>query len=57
MNNFRIDLLSRMISIYGLEHKIVIHFCSLCEQYPDIDVYDHTLETLVKCHEANPILD
>ena len=57
MNNFRNDLLSRMINIYGFEHPIVVHFCNLCEEYPDIDVYDHTLETLVKCHEVDPQLD
>lgn len=57
MSNFRNDLLSRMINIYGFEHPIVIHFCNLCEEYPDIDVYDHTLETLVKSHEADPIFD
>ena len=57
MTNFRIDLIERMIAIYGIEHHIVIHFCALCEEYPDIDVYDNTLVTLVKCHEENPMLD
>lgn len=57
MSNFRNDLLSRMINIYGFEHPIVIHFCNLCEEYPDIDVYDLTLETLVKSHEENPIIE
>ena len=47
------ELLNRMIRIYGFEHEAVIEFASLMET----NVSDKTLETIVKFHEAFPLID
>ncbi len=46
------ELLSRMIKIYGFEHEAVIEFAALMET----GISDKTLETLVKYHEAFPLI-
>ena len=57
MTNFRDDLLTRMIHIYGFEHPLVVQFAKCCEAYttPDLaPMWDKCLETLVECHEEHP---
>ena len=51
----REQLLDRMIRIYGFEHEIVIEFARMCEEWLPTENNDKALETLVKCHEENPI--
>ena len=48
-------LLDRMIRIYGFEHEIVIEFARMCEEWLPTENNDKALETLVKCHEENPV--
>lgn len=57
MNDFRKELLDRMIRIYGFEHEIVIQFAKACEAYttPETSAYwDKILKFLVEGHEVNP---
>lgn len=49
----RDEMLTRMIRLYGFEHEAVIEFASLMET----NISDKTLETIVKCHEAFPLID
>ena len=51
----REQLLDRMIRIYGFEHEIVIEFARMCEEWLPTKNNDKALETLVKCHEENPV--
>ena len=51
----REQLLDRMIRIYGFEHEIVIEFARMCEELLPTENNDKALETLVKCHEENPV--
>ena len=51
----REQLLDRMIKIYGFEHEIVIEFAKMCEEWLPTKNNDKALETLVKCHEENPV--
>ena len=51
----REQLLDRMIKIYGFEHEIVIEFARMCEEWLPTKNNDKALETLVKCHEENPV--
>lgn len=50
----REELLTRMIRLYGFEHKAVIQFAELMAR-PQIS--DETLETVVKCHEEYPLTE
>jgi len=55
MTDFRNDLLTRMIRIYGFEHPLVVAFAKLCETYISPDLapkWDECLEALVECHES-----
>ena len=57
MTDFRNDLLTRMIRIYGFEHPLVVQFAESCEAYttPDLaPMWDNCLEALVECHESIP---
>lgn len=57
MTDFRNDLLTRMIRIYGFEHPLVVQFAESCNAYtfPDLaPMWDKCLETIVKCHEEHP---
>ena len=57
MNEFRNQLLDRMIRIYGFEHPLVVSFAEMCEKYTDEKssaYWDKCLETVVDCHEKNP---
>lgn len=49
----REELLTRMIRLYGFEHKAVIQFAELMER----PISDEVLETLVKCHEECPLTE
>lgn len=55
MNDFRKNLIDRMIKIYGYEHRYVIQFAEICEKYPFNKKFDETLELLVKSHEKSPM--
>ena len=57
MTDFRNDLLTRMIHLYGFENPLVIQFAKACETYttPETSaMWDNCLKTLVECHEKNP---
>lgn len=56
MSDFREDLLTRMIHIYGFENEVVIQFAYLCARYDDTEWNNQALEILVRCHEAEPCL-
>lgn len=51
----REQLLDRMIKIYGFEHEVVIEFARMCEEWLPTENNNNALETLVKCHEENPV--
>ena len=58
MSNFRNDLLTRMIRIYGFEHPLVIQFANSCDCYTSPELapaWDNVLRQLVECHEAYPL--
>ena len=50
----REELLTEMIHLYGFEHEVVIQFAQIMAR-PAIS--DETLETLVKEHKKNPMID
>ena len=57
MTDFRNDLLSRMIHLYGFENPLVIQFAESCNAYTWDEVsaqWDKILEYLVESHEAHP---
>jgi len=54
MTENRQKLLDRIIRIYGYEHEITIDFAKMCENYLNVEIFDKTLEALVKCHEEYP---
>ena len=60
MNNYRADLLHRMIRIYGFEHPLVVQFAISCECYREYNdcslarMWDDCLKAVVECHEAHP---
>ena len=57
MTNFRDDLLTRMIHLYGFEHPLVIQFAESCNAYTWDEVaaqWDKILENLVELHEEHP---
>lgn len=54
MSTFRENLISRMISLYNMEHKAVKDFCYLCERFPNTEQYDKHLEIIVITHEKHP---
>ena len=54
MTNFREELLTRMIHIYGFEHEITKNFATICESFPNDYCHDFCLEQLVEAHEAEP---
>ncbi len=59
-NEFRNDLLTRMIHIYGFEHPLVIEFAEMCEKYTSTGLreqWDNCLEMLVEAHEREPQYD
>ena len=50
----REELFTRMIKLYGFEHKAVIQFAELMESS---SLTDEALETIVKCHEEYPLTE
>lgn len=57
MSDFREELLTRMIHLYGFEHPIVIEFARMCEAYTATGLaqqWDNCLEMLVEEHERHP---
>ena len=48
-NKMREELLTRMVRLYGFEHKAVIQFAELMEKNFDTKI----LETIVKAHEES----
>ena len=57
LSQFREDLLTRIIRIYGFEHKITIWFAQLLEDQEENEINNKLLERMVKCHEKSPIVD
>lgn len=57
LSQFREDLLTRMIRIYGFEHKITIWFAQLLESQEENEINNKMLEMMVECHEKSPIVD
>ena len=56
LSQFREDLLTRIIRIYGFEHEITIWFAQLLETQEENEINNKMLEKMVKCHEKNPIV-
>ena len=54
MTEFRENLLTRMIHLYGMEDSLVIEFARLCEEWEDNDWNNFALEILVEAHEDCP---
>lgn len=52
MTEFRNELLSRMIHLYGFENEHTINFAMLCERFPDDFLHDTALEECVEAHES-----
>ena len=57
LSQFREDLLTRIIHIYGFEHKITIWFAQLLETQEENEINNKMLEMMVKCHEKSPMVD
>lgn len=57
MTEFRENLLTRMIHIYGFEHEATIAFANLLEKAPQKEAFDKELQNIVQCLEADPTLD
>lgn len=51
MTDYRKLLVLRMWAIYGMEHEISIQFEDHCTNFPNRDVYDRALTSIVECHE------
>lgn len=57
MTDFRNNLLTRIIHIYGFEHEVTIDFARLCEEWPNDIAHDRILEMLVESHEEFPQIE
>ena len=57
LSQFREDLLTRIIHIYGFEHKITIWFAQLLETQEENDFNNKMLEMMVECHEKSSIVN
>lgn len=51
MTEFRENLLTRMIRIYGFEHEITIKYANMLEKVPQTPTDDRALEIIVESHE------
>lgn len=51
----REQLMDAMIQLYGMESKVTINFCELCEDWAKNEWNDKVLNTVVKAHEALPL--
>lgn len=54
MTEFRENLLTRMIHIYGFEHEVTIQYANVLEKAPQTEENDKKLEYMVKCLEVEP---
>lgn len=52
MTNYRENLLTKMIHLYGFEHEEVIKFANMCDQYENDTEWDKLLGLLVTMHEC-----
>ena len=57
MTEFRENLLTRMIHIYGFEHEVTIKYANMLERTPQTKKIDKDLEYIVKVLEAKPNFD
>ena len=57
MTEFRENLLTRMIHIYGFEHEVTIKYANMLERVPQTKENDKNLKYIVKGLEAYPTLD
>ena len=57
MTDFRNDLLTRIIHIYGFEHGVTIDFVRMCEEWENDIAHDKMLEMLVESHEEFPQIE
>ena len=57
MTEFRENLLTRMIHIYGFEHKTTIIYTHMLEKAPQTKASDEDLENIVKALDSDPTLD
>ena len=55
MTEFRNELLSRMIHLYGFKNENTIAIAHMCETYPQTSIYDRAIEILVESHEMYPV--
>lgn len=44
-----------IIGIYGLEHPMTVAFFKKCEELPETDLNNATLEFIVELHQASPV--
>lgn len=52
MTMSKIEMLVRMVKIYGFEHPVTVQYAELLEN----PRYTHKdLETILKCHELYPV--
>ena len=57
MSSFRENLIDRMIRLYGFEHKLVIEFVKMCEEWEENGWNNTSLAILVASHEESPVFD
>lgn len=57
MTEFRENLLTRMIHIYGFEHEATIKYANLLEKASQTKEINKDLEYIVKVLEAEPTFD
>ena len=57
MTEYRNNLLTRIIKIYGFEHEATLEFAAICEEWTNDEAHDKILEMLVESHEEEPMLD
>lgn len=57
MTEFRENLLTRMIHIYGFEHEVTIKYANMLERVPQTKENDKNLEYIAKVLEAEPFFD
>ena len=55
MKMTRKEMQDIIIGIYGLEHPVTIGFFKKCEELPENDLNNATLEFIVELHQASPI--
>lgn len=53
-NDYRTNLINRMIAIYGEEDRLIKEFITVCESWEENDWNNKCLQILVEAHEASP---